>query len=246
MVRSLAAVAHWSTRSMPRSPGQPPGMHVLAGPVSPHFERVRSSLAAAQLGDIREIGVSDPDGAAAAATKLGFPVVIKLDGRDTAHKSELHGVRVGIADTASAHDAAAQILRDAGQAGLTGSRLVVQEQVAGVEALVSFRRDERFGPTVTLGCGGIHTELMREFAVRLAPVSEAEADRMISEVSLLDAQLAGVRGRAPAHRAALRDYVAAFSRLAATEWDGVQEVEVNPLIVRPAPGGVAAVDLVVD
>lgn len=246
MARSLAAIAHWSARGMPRSPGQQPGKPVLAGPAGPHFERVRRSLAAARLGGIREVQVSDPDSAAAAAADLGFPVVIKLDGRDTAHKSELRGVRMGIADTAGALDTATQILRDAGQAGLAGARLVVQEQVAGVEALVSFRRDERFGPTVTLGCGGIHTELMREFAVRLAPVSEAEADRMIDEVSLLDAQLAGARGRAPADRAALRDYVAAFSRLAATEWDGVHEVEVNPLIVRPAPGGVAAVDLVVN
>ena len=242
MARALAAIARWHRQDLPRSPAVTAAPPNAAGP---HFERVRRSLEAGRLGGIREIAVSDPGSAAAAAAELGFPVVIKLDARDTAHKSELDGVRTGIADTAAARQAAAQILQAAGRAGLPGAGLVVQEQVSGVEALVSFRRDDRFGPVVTLGCGGIHTELLRQFAVRLAPVSEEAADAMITEVALLDAQLAGLRGRPPADRAALRDYVVQFSRLAAAAWDEVQEVEVNPLIVRAAPDGVAAVDLVV-
>jgi acyl-CoA synthetase (NDP forming) len=246
MVRALAAIVRWNTREDPRTTAKVAAPRVLAGLASPHFEQVRRSLAAARLGGIREVSASDPDSAAAAAAELGYPVVIKLDSRDAAHKTELDGVRTGISDTAAALDAATQILRAAGPAGLPGARLGVQEQVAGVEALVSFRRDERFGPTVTLGCGGIHTELLRQFSVRLAPVSDAEAEAMIDEVSMLGAQLAGLRGRAPADRAALSSYVAEFSRLAATAWDGVHEVEVNPLIVRQAPDGVAAVDLVVD
>lgn len=108
----------------------------------------------------------------------------------------------------------------------------------GKELLVGVVRDPQFGPLVMVGFGGIYVEVLKDTAMRLAPVEPAEALAMLDELRMAPA-LRGVRGEPPVDRAALGESISRFSRLAAA-FPELTEVELNPLVA--GPGGVIAVD----
>ena len=123
--------------------------------------------------------------------------------------------------------------------------ILVQPMERGLaEALVGFRIDAQAGPVITVGMGGTLTEIYRDYAVRVAPVSVADAAEMIAEVRGF-AVLRGHRGKPAGDIKALAEAIAALSLLATISAPAVLEAEINPLIVRAAGKGVVAVDGVV-
>lgn len=178
--------------------------------------------------------------APAAATR--YPVAVKALSAALPHKSDVGAVVLNVADAAGVQAAAREIAANVGRAhpALRLEGVLVQEMVRGVgEVLVGFRRDAEAGPMVMLAPGGVLAELSGERALRLAPVTEAEAFEMIEALPSLRA-LAGYRNRPAGDLAALARAVVALSQLAADP--EVIEAEINPLIVRPAGEGVVAVD----
>ena len=115
----------------------------------------------------------------------------------------------------------------------------MQDGVA--EIILGFRRDAEVGPVVMLGLGGILAELKRSFGVRLAPVDEAGAMAMITELTALRV-ISGMRNLPRGDVAALARAIRAMSLLACVAGPVVQEAEINPLIVRRDGEGVVAVD----
>jgi acyl-CoA synthetase (NDP forming) len=171
---------------------------------------------------------------------LDFPVVAKIASADIAHKTEVGGVRLGIADRAALARTLDEMLTRvrAARPGATIDGVLVQEQVRGLgEALIGFRRDKLVGPIVTVAAGGVLAELYADAAVRLAPVDLATAREMIEEVRGL-APLRGYRGLPKGDLDSLARALAAVSHLAGV--DDIIEAEINPLIVRA--DGVVAVD----
>jgi acyl-CoA synthetase (NDP forming) len=175
---------------------------------------------------------------------LRFPVVAKILSPDILHKTEVGGVEVGLADAAQL-DAAAQRILERVRAARAQARvdgILVQEMKKGrAEVILGYRRDPQVGPIVVLGVGGTLAEIYRDFCVRLAPVSAAEAREMIEEVKGL-APLRGYRGQPKGDLGALAEAIAAFSRLAGIDAPGIAEAEINPLIVGAEGEAVAAVD----
>ena len=174
---------------------------------------------------------------------LPFPVAAKLLSPDIAHKSEVGGVALDIADAAA--------LARCVDAILTAARpLVPQPRIDGVlvqsmqrglsEVLLGFRRDPQVGPVVLVGAGGVAAELCGSPAIRLAPVSVATAAEMIGEVPAL-APLRGYRNRPAGDLDALAHAIHHLSLLACDQ--SVLEAEINPLVVRSH--GVVAVDALV-
>ena len=171
-----------------------------------------------------------------------FPVAAKVLSADIPHKTEAGGVALGIASPQELGERARVLVSTVRErrpeARLDG--ILVQPMTAGVaELLLGYRRDPQVGPVVTVGMGGTLAELYRDFAVRMAPVSAAEATDMITELRGA-AVLSGYRGAQAGDVAALADAVARISMLA--QLPEVVEAEINPLIVKPAGGGVTAVD----
>src|SRR5207244_6283747 len=135
------------------------------------------------------------------------------------HKSDAGGVAVGLRDD---HELEAALSKMA-----TLGREYSVERTApvekGVELIVGARRDPRFGPLALVGLGGVYAELLRDVAVGLAPVSEAEADRMLR--SLAGAPLLfGARGRPPLDLAAAARAGAALAGAAAV-YPEIDELE---------------------
>jgi acyl-CoA synthetase (NDP forming) len=175
--------------------------------------------------------------------KLDFPVVAKILSPDITHKTDAGGVAIGIATPDELKRAAAAILQRVRtkHPGAKVNGVLVQRMEKGLaEVILGYKRDPQVGPVVVLGVGGVLAEIYRDLALRLAPVTEEEAGRMIEEVKGL-AVIRGYRGLPRGDTAALARAVSAFSSLAHLE-RRVAEAEINPLIVKPEGEGVVAVD----
>jgi acetate---CoA ligase (ADP-forming) len=182
------------------------------------------------------------DDAAAVARALRAPVALKIVSADISHKSDVGGVALGLDSPDDVGRAAsAMLLRvRAERPDATINGFLVQPMApAGKELLLGAVRDPQFGPLVMVGFGGIYVEVLRDTATRLAPLSLADAGRMLDELRMAPI-LRGVRGEGPVDRAALVETIARFGRLAADCADLLAEMELNPLIATPT--GVVAVD----
>ncbi len=181
------------------------------------------------------------------ALPFPFPVAAKLLSPDITHKTDVGGVALEIADASElwkrAQDMAAALLHRHPEALIAGVLAQPMERGIG-EALLGYRLDAQAGPVVTVGMGGTLAEIYRDFAVRAAPVSPAEAAEMISEVRGF-AALRGYRGRPRGDLEALAKAVAALSTFAELRSPTVLEAEINPIVVKPAGQGVVAVDGVI-
>ena len=243
-VRAVAAlVAFGRTFAMPAftraslpAPVSPAGRGTLA--------EVASNAALAQAADAL---VTSSREAAAAAARLGFPVVLKVVSPDIPHKSDIGGVALGVESVeaaAAAYDSIMARVSAAAPAARIDGVFVSPQVGDAVEMILGTVRDEVFGPTVLLGFGGVFAEILSDTVLRLAPVSPDEARDMFAALkgaSLLN----GARGRAPADVDALAQAVSALSGFAAANAGWLASVDVNPLLVRPRGQGVVAVDALV-
>jgi acyl-CoA synthetase (NDP forming) len=177
---------------------------------------------------------------------LPYPVAAKVCSRELAHKTEAGGVALGIA-SGEEFDRRVRGLLAAVVGAQPAARIegvLVQHMETGLaEAIVGYRDDLLVGPVALVGAGGTLAEIYRDFAVRLAPVTEEEAAVMIAEVKGL-ATIRGYRGLPRGDVAGLARAVAALSRLALVEGRPVAEAEANPIIVKQT-GAVAVDGLVV-
>jgi len=182
--------------------------------------------------------------AAKMAGEMGFPVVMKIASASITHKTEAGGVRLGINDSQQAAKAYDEIMANAkayqADAKLDGV-LVEQMITGGVQVIVGFKQDPRFGPAVTFGMGGIFVELIRDFALRVVPFDEEEALAMIQGTKAYPL-LTGYRGDSPRDVAALSRVILAVARLAQDFKDELAELDINPVLVLPEGQGVVAVD----
>jgi acyl-CoA synthetase (NDP forming) len=234
--RALAAlVSVAEARDAPRPLPLPDTASPLVAPVG--YVEARALLAAAGVPYPDGSVARDAGGAVAEANRLGlYPVTLKAIDAALIHKSDRGGVRVGLPDASSLHEAALEIERS------LAPELLYVERTAdvgdGVELIVGARRDARFGPVVLVGLGGTLVEVLEDTALALAPIDTAAARRLL--LSLRGAALLrGVRGRPAVDLDAAAAVVATVSRVAA-EHPEIAELEVNPLLVTPS--GACALD----
>jgi acyl-CoA synthetase (NDP forming) len=197
---------------------------------------------------VETVAARDPGAAVEAADRLGYPVVLKIDSPDIVHKTDVGGVRIGCADAAAVRRAAAEML-DNVRRRAPGARLdgvLVQPMVSGgIEMILGVKHDPLFGPAVVCGLGGVLVEVMRDVAVRVPPLDDAEARAMIGELRGVDL-LRGARGRPPADVAALADAVTRVASLAEAHRDRLRALDLNPVLVLEDGCGVVAVDWLVE
>ncbi len=198
------------------------------------------------------LGVSQPESlvattaieAAEMACRIGAPVAMKVQASSLAHKSDLGAVRLEVepGDAAETFD---ELLTAATEGAVPGTEgVLVQEMVPpGVELLIGATSSpDGFPPVITVGMGGVTTELYRDVASALAPVDLDEATRMLQSLRGWPL-LAGFRGRARADVPSAARAVAAVSRMATAVAGHQLEFEINPLIVADHGRGAFAVDL---
>ena len=187
--------------------------------------------------------VTTIEGALSAAHEMGYPVVLKVASPDISHKTDVGGVTIGIED-ANGLRLAWDRMRQSLAARAPTARIdgfEIETEIRGAkEVLIGVQRDPTFGPIVVFGLGGIYVEVMRDVTFRLAPLRPLSAQRMIESVRSF-AILKGVRGEAPSDLPALEEALQRISQLA-VEVPEIQELDINPMLVRASGKGVVAVD----
>ena len=202
----------------------------------PAEHEARRILASYGIAGPQERFVATAEEAAQAAAEIGFPVVLKGMVPGMLHKSEAGMVKLRLAS-------ADEVLAAAGKMSAPG--YLVQKMMFPVaEILVGARVDPDFGPLIVVGAGGINVELYKDVAVRIAPISEAEALEALA-ATRISRVLEGWRGAPPADRKAAAQGIAAVSRFIADFADEVLEVEINPFAVFAEGQGCRALDAVI-
>ncbi|MCC5983017.1 MAG: acetate--CoA ligase family protein [Rhodobacteraceae bacterium] len=184
------------------------------------------------------IPVADADDAVARADAAGGPVVLKLQGADLAHRSDIGGVRLNLRGSDAVRAAHAELAARAADRSWSITLSPMVE--GGVEALLAVRHDPFFGPLLMLGTGGVFVELFGDVAFRKLPFTRADAEDMLDRLKLSHL-LDGFRGAPRADRAALLDAMMALSDACAR--GSVPAFEINPLMVLPEGRGLIGVDL---
>jgi acyl-CoA synthetase (NDP forming) len=180
-----------------------------------------------------------PRDVASTAQDIGFPVVIKASGAHLAHKSELGAVVVNVRTTADAEAAAQRLSK------LSDSLLVEQMISDGVaEILVGMTVDPQFGQVLVIGAGGILTELLRDSATLLPPFTPSSIGAALNRLKV-SKLLSGFRGNPAGDVPALVETVLACTRYAEANLNALVELDINPVIVRPAGLGAIAVDALI-
>ena len=184
------------------------------------------------------------DEAAAIATQIGYPVVMKVVSDDIIHKVDVGGVVLGIDSEDSARGAYESIMANAAAhtPGASVEGVLVQKMVvpAGEEVILGLKQDPSFGTVVMFGLGGTFVEIFRDVSFRVAPVEATEVSAMIRQIKAYP-MLAGARGRTPRDIAAIETCIQRLSQLA-VECPQIKELDINPLIVLDEGKGCFAAD----
>ncbi|MCA9825470.1 MAG: acetate--CoA ligase family protein [Dehalococcoidia bacterium] len=175
------------------------------------------------------------------ADGMGYPVVLKVVSRDIAHKSDVGGVVLNLQDGNEVEAAYDAIISKA-KAAVPGANVegVSVQQMAkpGTEVIVGMTTDEQFGPVMMFGLGGIMVEVLKDVAFRLVPLTQRDADQMLTDIKAAPI-LDGVRGGEPVDRAALTNTILGVSKLVEAHPE-IRELDLNPVFAYP--DGAVAVD----
>ena len=177
--------------------------------------------------------VNSADDAAAAATRLGFPVVLKIQSEQITHKSDIGGVALRLNNEADVRTAFEKVYA-AGKAvpgAVIDGVLVAPMRSGGLELLAGITTDPTFGPVMAVGMGGVWVEIMKDTSLRVLPVDAGEVKNMFTELKAAPL-LQGARGSLPVDLDALATVVANLSNVAVSLGDSLGALEVNPLWVN--------------
>lgn len=184
------------------------------------------------------------DEAAAAAEKIGLPVVLKIVGPKILHKTEVGGVRLNLRSADEVRAGFDSMI--AGVRAKLGAEIeiwgvLVQKMLPpGKEIILGMTCDPRFGPLLMFGLGGIYTEALKDVSFRLAPIREKVAAEMIRDIRS-HKLLEGVRNEPPSDTVAIADALLRLSQLV-TDHPEIKELDINPLIVYPTGKGAMVAD----
>ena len=182
--------------------------------------------------------------AVAASKKIGYPVVLKIASPQIIHKSDAGGVKVNLQNAKDVENAFDTIIKNAKKynkkADIKGV-LVVEMVKGGKEMIIGSKFEPGFGPVVMLGMGGIYVEVLKDVTFKLAPMTNIEADDMISSIKTKKI-LEGVRGEKPSDIKKLSECIQRLSQLV-SDFNEIKELDMNPVLVMEKNKGCKVLDV---
>lgn len=194
-----------------------------------------------------EVLCKSADEAVAAATRLGYPVVLKIQSPAILHKTEMGGVLLGIASEGEARTGYATLI-DRAQRAVPGAAIhgVLAQKLAprGHEVIVGALNDPTFGPLMMVGRGGVAVELYKDVAYGAAPLTPVESEALVRSLKS-SALFDGFRGAPKVNLVTLAQLVSQLSQLVAAVAgtpSAISELELNPVIVHADGSGITIAD----
>jgi acetyltransferase len=176
------------------------------------------------------------------ATRMGYPVVLKLYSETITHKTDVGGVQLNLRNATAVSRAwraiESAVVQKVGKEHFLGVTVQPMIKTDGYELIIGSSIDPQFGPVLLFGTGGQLVEVFKDRALGLPPLNATLARRMMEGTRIFTA-LRGVRGRAAVDIPALEQLLVRFSQLVVSQpW--IKEIDINPLIA--APGQLLALD----
>jgi acetate---CoA ligase (ADP-forming) len=207
----------------------------------------RPVLAEYGVGDGQALMATSAQEAADIAAGIDAAVALKVQSPDILHKSEAGAVALNLKSADDVRTAYDKIMASAkaynSSANIHGV-LVQPMAPAGQEMILGVNQDEKFGPMLMVGLGGIYVEVLKDVAFSPVPFGADDAHRLLDQLKG-GALLHGVRGEAPADIDALVDLMVGLSKFAADHGDRISEIDLNPVLVHPKGQGVSIADALI-
>lgn len=207
------------------------------------FMSARAALLAAGVPLVETALARSADEAVAHFKRFRTSVAVKAEAPGLLHKSDIGCVRLGCASDVDVAEAFRVVTQNAKAAGFSDVSVLLQPMSSGIaEVFAGIKCDPKFGPTISVGIGGIFIEIMKDVVTEMAPLTKDMAHAMIGRIKA-SAILKGARGRPKGDIDALAECLVKLSHFAMQHADNFRALDVNPIIVREAGQGVVAVDL---
>jgi acetyl coenzyme A synthetase (ADP forming)-like protein len=187
--------------------------------------------------------VSTAEEAVGAADRIGYPVALKVAGRQIVHKSDVGGVILGIQNRLEMEGAVGSMTRalaKSGHSATEGGFLIQKMMTPGREVILGMNRDPVIGPVLLFGLGGKYVEVLRDVALRVHPITDVDAREMVESIRGYPL-LEGVRGEAPVALPVVHDALLRLSALV-TDLDRLAEIDLNPFLLGPTEQDCCIVD----
>ena len=184
-----------------------------------------------------------PQNAVNAASRIGYPVTMKIESPDIAHKTDIGGVKTGVETREDVKLKFNEII-DAVYENRPGSKIngvQVQEQLEGLEIALGLKMDPQFGPLVMVGLGGIYIEALQDVSFGIPPISAQTAEKMIRELEAHEV-FEGVRGEEHSLEP-VKDAIIRLGEIALDHHEKIQEIDINPLLLNGDEAYVADIQI---
>jgi len=183
--------------------------------------QVSALLDAAGIPGPREAVAHNEQELAAAASRVGFPLVMKVVG--PVHKSDVGGVRLNICDEQTLREAFREMMKIKDT-----TAILLQSQLTGRELFIGAKREPSFGHTIVCGLGGIFVEILKDISTGLSPLSATEAARMVRNLKGYGL-IRGVRGQEGVNEDLFIQAICRVSALCRCAPE-IAEMDLNPLL----------------
>lgn len=206
-------------------------------------EKIADLLGCYGIRIVETLTATTPDEAAAVASKLGFPVAVKLASATIAHKTDVGGVVLDLNSEnevkTAFNDIKNRISHKHRPDEMEG--VMVQRMIpGGIETIVGVTQDPSFGPIIMFGLGGIYAELMKDVGFKLHPLTDVDAQELIRSIKMAKI-FKGFRGAAPSDTGALEELLLRLSALI-EDVPQIVEMDLNPVKVMEQGAGYWVVD----
>ncbi|MEK6821888.1 MAG: 3-hydroxypropionate--CoA ligase [Thermoproteota archaeon] len=178
--------------------------------------------------------VTSAEEAVKQAKKIGFPLVMKVVSPQILHKTDVGGVKVGLDNVNDVKKTFKDMYgRLSKKKGVNVKGILLEKMVPkGVELIVGIQNDPQFGPVIMVGLGGIMTEVMKDVAFRMLPISTSDAKSMLSELKG-SALLKGFRGSESIDTNMVAKMLVQIGKLGVENADYINSIDFNPVVVYP-------------
>ncbi len=180
--------------------------------------------------------VRSANDAAIQAKKLGFPLVMKIVSPQILHKTDVGGVKVGLTNVGDVKKTFNDMHgRLSGKKGVDIKGILLEKMVPkddAVELIVGLQNDPQFGPVMMVGMGGILTEIMRDVAFRMLPITAGDAKSMLNELKA-SKMFRGFRGSKPIDLGMVAKALVQIGKLGVDHASHFDSIDFNPVIVYP-------------
>ncbi len=206
-------------------------------------DKVYAILKAYGLPTLKRVVVTSGDEAQTAAKRFSGPIVLKVVSPDISHKSDVGGVMLDV-EPKEAKSAYQQLMKEVGHraphASIEGVEMMEQLLAKSLEVIVGITTDPVLGKVALVGWGGVYTEVLKDVAWGLLPLSHADTRRMISSL-LAFKVMKGARGEKPLDIKKLQEVLGRVSNLA-EDFPQIKELDINPLALLPDGQGAKILD----